>query len=74
MSAECRICHKIIPNKGNHAFYCDACAEVWRTQGAKRYRLGNSKNCVWVRNNTIIRAVIEGKDVEPIYVSKEIIE
>lgn len=74
MSAICRVCGGVT-QRGNNSFYCDRCREVWKNKGAKRYQLGtNKKNCVWIRNNTIVRVIIEGKDVEPIYVLKEIIE
>ena len=74
MSAICKICGGVT-QRGNNSFYCDKCRKVWQSKGAKVYQLGADKhNVAWVRNNTLISAVINGERVEVFYVRKEVIE
>ena len=62
-------------NKKPNAFYCEKCNEVWRKQAAKMYILGSgSKTIVWIRANTVVRAIVNGKDVPIFYYKKEVIE
>ena len=75
-NVECRICHTIISN-GRNKFYCVKCRETLYKQGAYRYLLG--KNIyVWIRRNTIVRALEKGKkeskDISIVLQTREIIE
>lgn len=68
----CRTCGKPTLKKHN-AFYCVKCAKVWREQGAKRYKIGEDV-FVWIRGNSVVRAVKDGKDVFPYLIGKEVVE
>jgi hypothetical protein len=74
MKIGCKTCGKPITSVHRHnKQFCDKCTKLWQHSYAWRYDIG--KNCsIWVRKDAVLRAVIDGKDVEPIRKNKEINE
>ena len=70
--ALCRICKKQILTKKANAFYCDKCERVLYERGARRYKISDD-TWVWCRSS-IMRAVVKGKNVIPIYEGYEVLD
>lgn len=67
----CRDCKKEIPYGRANRLYCNECNEQMYKHGAYRYKISD-KVYVWVKGGVVVRAVVDGKDIEPIREAREV--
>lgn len=67
----CRSCNEPTQDKKNNAFYCNKCTTLMK-RCARVWKAGNI--WIWVRSNKVVRVVHKERNIEPVYVRKEVIE
>lgn len=67
----CQTCKKPTGKKPN-AKYCDDCNRVFQQRGAYRYKITDGVY-VWVKGR-IMRAVVNGENVVPVFELREVVD
>ena len=71
MVFRCRICGEDSEEGKNNRFYCSKCREVMKGTSS-HWEL--SKNIhIWIKNNKPTRTVIDGKNIKPIFIGREVV-
>lgn len=71
MTFMCRYCNKPTSDKKNNAFYCNNCTKEMK-RASYLWKAGDI--WIWVKQGKVMRVVFKDKNLEPIYVRKEVIK